>query len=62
MHPVYPRRPVAPPRRVVTRGISAQQVVDIANITAKYFALGVGIYSTLNWKMYRDIRKKNEKK
>ena len=40
----------------------AESITRVVTDTSKYFCLGVGIYSALQWNMYRNIRKDIEKK
>jgi len=51
-------------RRMVCNNLSVDQADTITRIvmdTSRYFCLAVGVYSGLQWNMYRNIRKKGEK-
>jgi hypothetical protein len=51
-------------RRMVCNNLSVDQADKITRIvmdTSRYFCLAVGVYSGLQWNMYRNIRKKGEK-
>lgn len=64
--PFAPRNIATRARNIATRPhtVHASTSIDpvfIVTETAKLFALGVGIYSTLNWIMYRRASEKKHK-
>ena len=54
-------------RRMVCNNLSvdkdqADTITRVVMDTSRYFCLAVGVYSGLQWNMYRNIRKKGEDK